>query len=709
MALEGALEALGATPAAPARTGGAEFRVPADVTAKRTVDRLRILQDELGRTTDPEDKAALQREIAGLPKAERAPAAPVSEPGPLSGALEALSTPAEAPAASRAPAAPTGEPTAAELAAASKPAGYSDVTAPSSTPQFREGPTTLSSLITGGNKQKLNPLQTRMLGRYVPPNAPGLPGINEAAEGVGGAITDVGTKIGLPPRIAAIPGVAANLAVQAFGQGPGAAVKGAASALKAGARGLRFLGGAAGFDVSGGAARSAMGSVGSAGTSAPEMARASVQNASPQLRETVERAIKSGQPINQRILDNYVAAESLPHPVSISKGQAAESPVLISEERNLRAQYKKLGEGFAEADASLKENLPLIRAQAAPEAFGTTQAQHGQSIMGVIDRIDAAKNDVIAANYKALEDANGGRFPMDVNAFVRDATAQLHKKLKYNHVPAEIAKDIRDVQKNGMNFEEFEALRTNLATAQRTNKDGNARAAAGIIRRALEDMPMPKEFVGSSLEGSAMVDTNLKSLADKARASAKERFDLLDANPAYKSVVEGDANSEDFIRKHVFNGKKKDVEQLMGSLDDEGKQSVRAGLIDMLERESGIVDGKGTFSQSSYNKAVDKLRQSGKLDLLFEPETRKQLETLGHVARLTQQQPAGSYVNNSNTLVSALSEGAKNTAAGAVNVLAHGLPVGTGGLKLSRMMAERKAAKEAFRPGAGVLLRDLVK
>ncbi len=104
MALEGALEALGASPAPARAGGGAEFRVPADVTAKRTVDRLRILQDELGRTTDPEDKAALQREIAGLPKAERAPAAPVSEPGPLSGALEALSTPAEAPAASRAPA-----------------------------------------------------------------------------------------------------------------------------------------------------------------------------------------------------------------------------------------------------------------------------------------------------------------------------------------------------------------------------------------------------------------------------------------------------------------------------------------------------------------------------------------------------------------------------------------------------------------------------
>lgn len=585
-----------------------------------------------------------------------------------------------------------------------KAAGYADVTPASSTPQYREGEKTLSSLITGSSAQQLNPLQTRMIGHYVPPNKSTMD-INEAAYGVGGALTDVGTAIGLPPSIAAIPGALANVGVQSFGMGPGGAVKGAGTAINAIGRGARaggrFLADAAGYEVAP-AARSAFGSVGSAGTSGVEMARTAVQNASPQLKDAVERGIKSGTPINQRILDNYVAAESLPRPVFISKGQASGNPVLISQERNLRGKFPEFAEGMNRQNKELAENFPFIRDKAAPEAFGTNQVQHGGAAIDSYKALDAARNKVISANYKALEDANGGQFPMDVRAFVKDATEQLHKTLKYNHVPPEIAKDIKDIQKNGMTFESFEALRTNLSRVQRTSSDGNQRAAAGVIRDALERMPMPETTVGSSLEGSATVGSNLKQLADKARTSAKERFDAIDADPAYKAVVNGKAVADNFIPKHIISGSTKDVERLMTSLDDGGRQSVRAGVLDVLQKTAMGGETGGNFSQAAYNKALDKIRT--KLPALFEPETIKELETLGRVAKLTQDQPVGSFVNNSNTLVGALAEGVANTAGGVA--AAHGVPVGWI-RKQAEKISERRAVREAFRPGAGVLLKDL--
>ncbi len=57
-----------------------------------------------------------------------------------------------------------------------------------------------------------------------------------------------------------------------------------------------------------------------------------------------------------------------------------------------------------------------------------------------------------------------------------------------------------------------------------------------------------------------------------------------------------------------------------------------------------------------------------------QPET---LEQLGNVARNTQFQPRGSFVNNSNTFVSQAAEAAKSGIEGAINVKAGGIPIGT--------------------------------
>ena len=242
-----------------------------------------------------------------------------------------------------------------------------------------------------------------------------------------------------------------------------------------------------------------------------------------------------------------------------------------------------------------------------------------------------------------------------------------------------------------MTFENFESLRTNLARIQRsTTADGNERAAAGVIRNALEDLPMPP---GAD---------KLKPLADEARAAAKSRFSLVESDPAYKAIVNGKASADKFVEKYIVNGDLKSVQTLMNNLsgDASAQQAVASGVVNFLKGRAGIIGDAGNFSQAGYNKALESLRP--KLSIIFKPEQKQQLEALGNVARYTQAQPRGSFVNNSNTAVSLMAEGAKSAMEGAANVAAKGIPVGTWTRKVMQGQAEKRALREIMERGAGI-------
>lgn len=63
-----ALRGLPSSPSAAAPAGGNVWQIPPAVQIERDQERLRILQDELSKATNVEDRAALQREIAGTKK-----------------------------------------------------------------------------------------------------------------------------------------------------------------------------------------------------------------------------------------------------------------------------------------------------------------------------------------------------------------------------------------------------------------------------------------------------------------------------------------------------------------------------------------------------------------------------------------------------------------------------------------------------------------
>ena len=440
-------------------------------------------------------------------------------------------------------------------------------------------------------------------------------------------------------------------------------------------------------------------SVGAAAASNASIIEGAIAASSPELQQVVS-AIPVNK-VNIPTLMRHVEADSLDVPVRLTEGQATGDIVKLSQEQNRRGKDPELAQRFNEQNNQLVENLGRIRETAAPDVYGTKTIENSEGIINAYKTLDDARNTDIRAAYKNLEDANGGQFPVDGKTLATNAEAMLSKKLKSEFLPSSIKTQL-DRFKAGepMTFEQFEAMRTNLAAeirkAERSG-DGNAAMASGIVRQALEDLPMP-EGVGS----------NLKAIADNARTLAKQRFDMLKKDPAYKAAVNDTVPADKYFDKFVINGVNKNINTMVEHLgkDSEAHQHMAAGTVNWLKNKAGIVDETGNFSQAGYNQALKKLDDVRNLHAIFTPEAQTKLKTLGNVARYTQAQPRGSFVNNSNTLVGALYEKGKNLVGKAVEVgINTAIPYAQIGTSLVEMKARRAAAKEtarALESGAGI-------
>lgn len=446
-------------------------------------------------------------------------------------------------------------------------------------------------------------------------------------------------------------------------------------------------------------AKGGLQSAGAAATTDQATVNALLAKASPELQNEL-KAVPVNQ-INMPAFERHVEADTLPVPVRLTRGQATQDVNLLSDEMNMRGKNPELANRFNEQNGKLIENMNAIRDKAAPDVYGTNHIENAETVINAYKALDDARTADISAKYKALEEAAGGDFPIDGRQFVANAEVLLSKKLKTDFLPPAIAKQL-ERYKNGekMTFEQFEAMRTNLASEMRKAErsgDGNAKTASSLVRQALEDLP---------LSGEA---EKLKPLANEARTAAKARFDLLKKDPAYDAAV-NDVAPDKFINKYIISGDKRSLEALTAQLGkgSEGHQAVSAAVINWLKNKAGVIDNNGNFSQAGYNKALQQL--DPKLLELVDGETAQQLKALGNVARYTQAQPRGSYVNQSNTFVAGAKEMAKGGLEKTANLAGFGVvPIGTMTREALANRAAAKQTKESLKPGAGTKLSDLGK
>lgn len=445
-------------------------------------------------------------------------------------------------------------------------------------------------------------------------------------------------------------------------------------------------------------------SVGAAGRRDPVAIQAAIDALPVELQNQAK-----GIPVNRinlPALESHVQALNLPVPISLTRGQATGDLVALSNELNRRGELQNIAYRMGETNKALIENLSAIRDRAAPDLPGSKSSDFGQIVIDTYKGIDNDRRTVIGNLYKDLEKAAGGNFPIDSRTFVNNADAQLSKKLKSEFVPPTIQRQLQAYRDGGkMDFEQFEALRTNLATeirkADRAN-DGNASMALSIIRDSLEALPLTGEAAA------------LKPLADAARTAARERFEALKRDPAYKAAVDDKVAPENFVETFVLSkgkGTEKNVQTMMDALGKgtDGQHAVAANIIEYLRSKS--VDQQGNFSQAAYNKALQEL--DPKLQNIFDGKSAQTLRDLGEVARKVMAQPKGSFANNSNTFVSALADKFGKGAEQALNLAIPGASIGTAAAQVRARRAGRQFEEQSLEPLAGVkgksnLIRDIL-
>ena len=408
-------------------------------------------------------------------------------------------------------------------------------------------------------------------------------------------------------------------------------------------------------------------------------------------RQVSEKAAK-GEVINPTAVANHNLTQSLDVPFELTPGQKTGDPVLISRERNERGIKEHYAQQFNEQNKALLANAEAIKKGVAPEVKTASYVDDSANIIDSVLEIKNANEKQIKQNYQLLEQAGGGKLPIDSQAFASDAVRRLTDTDAMDFLPSTIKSKLDAYQSGAkdMNFNQFDNLRTMIARetrkAQRAD-DGNAVYALGLVREALEELPM----TGATAE--------VKSLADTARASFKAERDLEKSNMLYSKVANDAVDSKDFISKFVFQSKNKDFGPSMSLLASNPKaiESMRAGTMDYMIREA--TDASGNFKSAKFLDMVDSLEVNGKLDPLFGPEGAKKLRNLARAGQLTSAQPAGHFISTANTAPAI---------AGMVKELGPTAIENVTGIPLEKMQrfgrwwAEQKEIKRASEPGAGI-------
>jgi hypothetical protein len=430
-------------------------------------------------------------------------------------------------------------------------------------------------------------------------------------------------------------------------------------------------------------------SVGAAAVPDAMTVRQALAVASPELRAEISRI--PADKVNLKALQRQIEADSIG--VRLTEGQAIGDPIKLSNEMNRRGRDTEIATRLNEQNQRLIDAIDETKDIASPDAFGARTMDNGQAIIDAYKALDNKLNVGIDAKYKALRDAAGGQFPVDAPLLLKNVQTKLKKELLSNDAPPSQFKELeRLASENAMTFEDFLSLRRNLGQIARTSPDGNVRTAAGYMIEELEKLPLQ--------EGAK----KLKPLADQARKAARDRFQMLEKDPAYRAVVNNKIAPDNFIDKFVIGGVNQNIQTMLSHLDDTSRQHMAAGVINYL-RERGVPAG-GNFKQSGYNNALTALDKSDKLSLIFDPESASRLRTIGAVGKYTQAQPAGYFGNHSNTFVSALAERAKATVGRAaetsLNIAIPGAQIGSAVMEARARRAAAKETQRALKPGAGI-------
>ena len=456
-------------------------------------------------------------------------------------------------------------------------------------------------------------------------------------------------------------------------------------------------------------------SAGAAAANQPEVLQgninAALAEASPGLQEHVQA--HPAERINISALETRALEEK--HGIDLTQGQRTNNLNQYVNEWDNRGTTEVLGEHFKEQPHQLSNAFEKSKLRHAPDIPSTADASDlGQHEINALTEKDAQRKANISAAYKALEDQNGGQFPIDLGTLQDNIKNSLSKSLKTSRVTSEMQADLNDFYKNPT-FESYEALRTNLANDMR-NGPLNNRGAAYIIRQELENLPIFGE------EGNNPQAMQLKSLADNARALYRERQNVIKSNPAYKAAIreaadlqeagaEGESlNAAKFHNKYVSTATPEAIRRMKSEIpqDNIAHQAITFGE---LERAKNSVANPNATRIKADTFAEFMRKNAPALKESLSPEAMKDVMEIGLLSSKIAKPEAGTF-SHSNTYSALLRDLAKQ---GVSTGLESTLATATGGKsiipvgiakQMYQKMTKESFAKEATHPYAGIVNKE---
>ena len=452
------------------------------------------------------------------------------------------------------------------------------------------------------------------------------------------------------------------------------------------------------------------------------------------LRGNIDAAIAQSSPelqahvktLNPRAVDiPSLETRSLEdkHGVNLSTGQRTGNTSLYAQEWNKRGETSTLGEHFNEQPKQFKAAFENSIRRNAPDIFETDPSSLGQIQINGLAAKDAIRVQAIDAAYKDFRDRyvqsrqDAGLpvdkdFPVDGNSFLKNTESALRNELLQHDVPPAIKSLLDDIrEKNGnMTYNEFINLDKRLS-AKTKEGNGSERAAAFVIRKELQDVPL-------SPEASA-----LQPFYENARGLAKERFDTIRTNPAYRAAI-GEAadlkelastgeslRADKFHEKFVNKGSPESIRRMKAELADDPQalQAMTAGELRIAMRKAGLSTDIPDLNPKTLANYIQDNR--GRLQEALGPEGMKDLLEMTALSSKVGMPKTGTF-NYSNSFSSMLGELVKQgIATGAETKLA----TMTGGASIPAMSLGKewmgKLNKEGFARQAinpyGGLTKDL--
>jgi hypothetical protein len=452
------------------------------------------------------------------------------------------------------------------------------------------------------------------------------------------------------------------------------------------------------------------------------------------LRGNIDAAIAQSSPelqahvktLNPRAVDiPSLETRSLEdkHGVNLSTGQRTGNTSLYAQEWNKRGETSTLGEHFNEQPKQFKAAFENSIRRNAPDIFETDPSSLGQIQINGLAAKDATRVQAIDAAYKDFRDRyvqsrqDAGLpvdkdFPIDGNSFLKNTESALRNELLQHDVPPAIKSLLDDIrEKNGnMTYNEFINLDKRLS-AKTKEGNGSERAAAFVIRKELQDVPL-------SPEASA-----LQPFYENARGLAKERFDTIRTNPAYRAAI-GEAadlkelastgeslRADKFHEKFVNKGSPESIRRMKAELanDPQALQAMTAGELRIAMRKAGLATDIPDLNPKTLANYIQDNR--GRLQEALGPEGMKDLLEMTALSSKVGMPKTGTF-NYSNSFSSMLGELVKQgIATGAETKLA----TMTGGASIPAMSLGKewmgKLNKEGFARQAvnpyGGLTKDL--